>query len=54
MNIYDEEQRKNLLQILPYYKTFIESPKIKKLSNNKLLQELPFYNECSIVKNKCF
>ena len=38
-------------QILPFYNTFIEKPEIKKLSNIKLLQELPFYNELSIVKN---
>ena len=31
--------------------TFIEKPEIKKLSNIKLLQELPFYDELSIVKN---
>ena len=34
-----------------FYKTFIEKPNIKKLSNVKLLQELPFYNELNIVKN---
>ena len=38
-------------QILPFYNTFIKKPKIKKLSNVKLLQELPFYDELSIVKN---
>ena len=38
-------------QILPFYNTFIEKPEIKKLSNIKLLQELPFYDELSIVKN---
>ena len=43
--------RKKLFQILPFYNTFIEIPKIKKLSNVKLLQELPFYDELSIVKN---
>ena len=42
---------KKLFQILPFYHTFIERPKIKKLSNIKLLQELPFYDELSIVKN---
>ena len=29
----------------------IKKPKIKKLSNLKLLQELPFYDELNIVKN---
>ena len=42
---------KKLFQILPFYNTFIEIPKIKKLSNVKLLQELPFYDELRIVKN---
>ena len=42
---------KKLFQILPFYITFIEKPEIKKLSNIKLLQELPFYDELSIVKN---
>ena len=41
---------KRLFQTLPFYKSFIEKPKIKKVSNIKLLQELPFYNELSIVK----
>ena len=43
--------QKKLFQILPFYNTFIEKPEIKKLSNIKLLQELPFYDELSIVKN---
>ena len=36
---------------MPFYNTFIERPKIKKLSNLQLLQELPFYDELSILKN---
>ena len=40
-----------LFQILPFYNSFIERPEIEKLSNVKLLQELPFYNDLSIVKN---
>ena len=42
---------KKLFQILPLYNTFIEKSEIKKLSNIKSLQELPFYGELSIVKN---
>ena len=41
---------KKLFQILPFCNTFIEKPEIKKLSNIKLLQELPFYDELSIAK----
>ena len=37
--------------MLPFYNTFIEKLEIKKLSNTKLLQGLPFYDELSIVKN---
>ena len=33
---------KKLFQILPFYNTFTGKPEIKKLSNIKLLQELPF------------
>ena len=40
-----------LFQVLPFYNTFIEKPKIKKLSNVQLLKELRFYNELSVVKN---
>ena len=40
-----------LFQILPFYNTFIERPEIKKLSNIKLLQELPFYDELNVVKS---
>ena len=42
---------KKLFQILPFYNTFIEKFEIKKLSNIKLLQELPFYDELNTVKN---
>ena len=42
---------KKIFQTLPFYNTFIEKPKIKKSSNIKLLQELPFYDELSIIKN---
>ena len=42
---------KKLFQIFPFYSTFIEIPEIKKLSNIKLLQELPFYDELNVVKS---
>ena len=41
---------KNIFQVLPFYNTFIEKPEIEKLSNVELIQELPFYDELSIVK----
>ena len=40
---------KELFQILPFYNVLIEKPKIKHLSTIKLLHELPFYDELSVV-----
>ena len=37
-------------KLLPFYNSYIERPKIKKLSNIRLLKELPFYSDLSIVK----
>ena len=48
MSFWDE---KKLFEILPFYNTFVEKPEIKILSNIKLLQELPFYNELNVVKS---
>ena len=41
-----------IFKILPFYNTYIDKPEVKKLNNVELLEELPFYNELSIVKNK--
>ena len=41
-----------IFKLLPFYDTYIEKPKIKKLNTVELLKELPFYDELSIVKNK--
>ena len=38
----------NLLKILPLYNILIEKPKIKRLSNAKLIYELPFYDSLNI------
>ena len=35
---------------LPFYKTYIEKPKIKRLKNIDLLSELPFYEELNVIK----
>ena len=37
---------------MPFYDTFTEVPKVKKLNNVELLKELPFYDELYVVKNK--
>ena len=50
MSSWNDKQTRDLFQLLPFYNTFIEKSKIKKLSNVKLLQELPFYDELNIVK----
>ena len=41
-----------IFQLLPFYDSYIEKPKVKKLNNIQLMKELPFYDELSIVKNK--
>ena len=35
---------------LPFYKIYIEKPKIKRLKITDLLSELPFYEEMNIIK----
>ena len=42
---------KKLLKILPFYNIlidFMEKPKVKKLTNVELLNELPFYNSLRV------
>ena len=41
-----------IFKILPFYNSYIERTKFKKLSNIRLLKELPFYDDLNIVKNK--
>ena len=41
-----------IFKLLPFYDTYIERPRIKKLNNIQLLKELPFYDELNIVKNE--
>ena len=43
---------KEIFKILPFYNSFIDVPKIKKLSNIQLLKELPFYDDLKINMNK--
>ena len=44
--------KSEIFKILPFYDSYIERPKIKKLNNVQLLKELPFYHDLNIVKNK--
>ena len=41
-----------IFKTLPFYDSYIDKPKVKKLNNVQLLRELPFYDELHIVKNK--
>ena len=47
--LWDESK---ICKILPFYNSYNEKPKIKKLSNVRLIKELPFYDYLNIVKNK--
>ena len=40
-----------IFQLLPFYGSYIEKLKVKKLNNVQLLRELPFRDELIIVKN---
>ena len=40
----------NYFKELPFYKKYIEKPKVKRLKNIDLLSELPFYEELSVLK----
>ena len=41
-----------IFKILPFYESYIDKPKVKKLNNVQSLKELPFYDKLSIVTNK--
>ena len=41
-----------IFKFLSIYNSYIDIPKIKKLSNLQLLKELSFYDELYIAKNK--
>ena len=43
---------KKLLSKQPFYKQSIKKPRIKILSNQELLPELPFYDDIHISKNE--
>ena len=40
----------NYFKELPFYNTYIEKPKIKRLKNIDLLSKLPFYEELNLFK----
>ena len=49
-DFWNENEAKELLQILPFYNVLIEKPKVKHFSNIELLHELPFCDELSVVE----
>ena len=50
MTVLSEINEANYLKELPFYKSFIEKPKIKGLTNINLLAELPFHEQLSVIK----
>ena len=40
----------NYFKELPFYKTYTEKPKIKRVKNIDLLSELSFYEELNVIK----
>ena len=40
----------NYFKEVPFYNSFIEKPKIKRLTNINVLAELPFHDQLSIIK----
>ena len=45
-----KRSKKKLFQKLVFYNTFDEKPKIKRLKNIDLLQELPFHDEPNVYE----
>ena len=45
-----DDLNKKLLETLPFYNSFIDVPKIKKLTKMQVLKQLPFYDELKITK----
>ena len=41
-----------MFKALPFYNSYIDELKVKKLNNVQSLKELPFYDELSIVKTR--
>ena len=50
MSFWDEKEAKGLFQELSFYNVLIEKPKVKRLKNIDLLQELTFYDNLSTVQ----
>ena len=40
-----------IFRLLPFYDSYIEKPKVKKLNNIQILKELQFHDVMNIAKN---
>ena len=50
MTVLSKINETNYFKELPFYNSFIEKPKIKRLTNIILLAELPFHDQLSAIK----
>ena len=50
MTVLSKINEANYFKELPFYNSFIEKRKIKRLSDINLLAELPFYERLSVIK----
>ena len=50
MTVLSKINEANYFKELPFCNSFIEKPKIKRLTNINLLAELPFHDQLSIIK----
>ena len=50
MTVLSKINGANCFKELPFYNSFIEKPKVKRLTNINLLAELPFYERLSVIK----
>ena len=50
MTVLSKINEANYFKEFPFYNSFIEKPKMKRLTNINLLDELPFHNQLSIIK----
>ena len=50
MTVLSKINEANYFKEFPFCNSFIEKPKMKRLTNINLLDELPFHNQLSIIK----
>ena len=50
MTVLSKIDEANYFKEFPFYNSFIEKPKIKRVTNINLLAELPFHDQLSVIK----